>query len=78
MKITVRDDGSRIRRSFDGITIPARKLEVSFPVARTHVILQLSRNDDVLPEVPVYRTNEEGVTVEEDFKDDHVCMNYFL
>ena len=78
MKITVRDDGSRIRRSFDGITIPARKLEVSFPVARTHVTLQLSRNDDVFPEVPVYTTNEDGVIVEEDIKDDHVCMDYFL
>uniref|UniRef100_A0A8B8D416 A disintegrin and metalloproteinase with thrombospondin motifs 6-like n=1 Tax=Crassostrea virginica TaxID=6565 RepID=A0A8B8D416_CRAVI len=76
VKITVRDDGSRIRRSFDGITKPARKLEVSFPVARTHVTLQLSRNDDVLPEVPVYTTNEDGVIVEEDIKDDHKAFYY--
>lgn len=71
VKIILRDDGSRFRRSADGITVPAKNLEVSFSVQQHPVTLRLCRNDDLTPEVPVYTANED-VVIKEDIQDDHV------
>lgn len=80
VKIMVWDDGSRFRRSADGITVPAKNLEVSFSVQQHPVTLRLFRNDDLTPEVPVYTANEDGI-IKEDIKDDHVqfiLLNFAL
>lgn len=68
----MKEDGGRLRRSTDGVTVPAKNLDVTFPFHGKLVDLHLLRKDELSANVPVYTTNERGVISRQYIQDKNV------
>ncbi|XP_034302732.2 mucin-22 [Magallana gigas] len=58
--VNLKEDGERLRRSADGVSIPAKTIEVTFPFNNGQVDLHLKRMDELSANVPVFAANDRG------------------
>ncbi|XP_056017072.1 A disintegrin and metalloproteinase with thrombospondin motifs 3-like [Ostrea edulis] len=58
--VDVKEDGERLRRSTDGISVPAEKIEITFPFNNGTVDLHLRRRNELSVNVPVYISDARG------------------
>uniref|UniRef100_K1PQ14 Uncharacterized protein n=1 Tax=Magallana gigas TaxID=29159 RepID=K1PQ14_MAGGI len=61
--VDLKEDGMRLRRSTDGVSIPAKTIEVTFPFNNGQVNLHLKRMDELSVNVPVIAANDRGEIV---------------
>lgn len=61
--VDLKEDGIRLRRSTDGVSIPAKTIEVTFPFNNGQVNLHLKRMDELSANVPVFAANDRGEIV---------------
>ncbi|XP_056012020.1 uncharacterized protein LOC130052072 [Ostrea edulis] len=61
--VSWKEEGDRVRRSTDGVSVPAKNIAVSFQLNGGVVDLHLTRNDEESVNVPVYTTDGRGEVV---------------
>uniref|UniRef100_K1PXB8 A disintegrin and metalloproteinase with thrombospondin motifs 1 n=1 Tax=Magallana gigas TaxID=29159 RepID=K1PXB8_MAGGI len=67
--VNLKEDGERLRRSADGVSIPAKTIEVTFPFNNGQVDLHLKRMDELSANVPVFAANDRGEIVRQYIQD---------
>nr|XP_034300009.1 snake venom metalloproteinase aculysin-1-like [Crassostrea gigas] len=67
--VDLKEDGMRLRRSTDGVSIPAKTIEVTFPFNNGQVSLHLKRMNELSANVPVFAANDRGEIVRQYIQD---------
>ncbi|XP_065931593.1 A disintegrin and metalloproteinase with thrombospondin motifs 6 isoform X2 [Magallana gigas] len=67
--VYIREDGARYRRSADGVTVPAKNMEIVFTLNESLVDLHLKRNEEISANVPIYTMNRQGTVEAEHIQD---------
>lgn len=70
--VKIREDGARYRRSADGVTVPAKNMEIVFTLNESLVDLHLKRNEEISANVPIYTMNRQGTVEAEHIQDRYV------
>lgn len=70
--VNLKEDGERLRRSADGVSIPSKTIEVTFPFNNGLVDLHLKRMDEQTANVPVFAANDRGEIMRQYIQDKSV------
>lgn len=70
--VNIREDGARYRRSADGVTVPAKNMEIVFTLNESLVDLHLKRNEEISANVPIYTMNRQGTVEAEHIQERNV------
>lgn len=70
--VKIREDGARYRRSADGVTVPAKNMEIAFTLNESLVDLHLKRNEDISANVPIFTMGRQGTVKTEHIQDTNV------
>ncbi|XP_062584934.1 A disintegrin and metalloproteinase with thrombospondin motifs 6-like [Saccostrea cucullata] len=74
--VSLKEDSGRYKRSTDGVSVPAKNIQLIFPFNEGVVDLHLIRTDEQSVNVPVYTTSDRGDIVRQYIQDKNNVFFY--
>ncbi|XP_078322854.1 A disintegrin and metalloproteinase with thrombospondin motifs 6-like [Crassostrea virginica] len=63
--VNVKENGARYRRSADGVSVPAKNMDILFKLNESNIDLHLQRRDEITLNVPIFTMDGEGSVIKE-------------
>nr|XP_022324380.1 A disintegrin and metalloproteinase with thrombospondin motifs 6-like isoform X7 [Crassostrea virginica] len=63
--VNVKENGARYRRSADGVSVPAKNMDIIFTLNESNIDLHLQRRDEITSNVPIFTMDGEGSVIKE-------------
>ena len=72
--VNVKENGARYRRSADGVSVPAKNMDIIFTLNESNVDLRLQRIDEITSNVPIFTMDGEGSVIKEFIQNKNVSF----
>lgn len=72
--VNVKENGARYRRSADGVSVPAKNMDIIFTLNESNIDLHLQRRDEITSNVPIFTMDGEGSVIKEFIQNKNVSF----